>query len=148
MTHHHLFHHSSGLTIQVAQFTILWLYLGGVDLRMVLQDVLPPGHSVDLLQMDQNSALVLCRFSTRSNLDSWLSGVGRLPIVQVLSSTLISLHNSPSMMESFPFRPTIRVVLAILTSRSLPLVPFGTSSVTSSSPNSCLHLYGSAKRPS
>lgn len=68
-----------------------------------------------------------------------------VPNIQVLSSTLISLHNSPPIMASLPLSPTLSLFFCMTTFKSLPRVPFGTGTTISTSPNSCLQVYGKAE---
>lgn len=49
---HHLLHHAPRLTIQIAQLTVLGVDLGGVDLGGRGDDVRPPFHLVDFVEVD------------------------------------------------------------------------------------------------
>lgn len=49
---HHLFDHGSGIAVQVTEFAVLGSNLGGVDLGSVLDDMGPPFHLVDFVEMD------------------------------------------------------------------------------------------------
>ena len=68
-----------------------------------------------------------------------------LRMVQVLSSTLISLHSSPSKIGSRPFSARRSFFFLRTTARSAPRVPCGTGTVMSSSPNSWVQEYGRAR---
>lgn len=56
---HHLLHHTSRLAVQIAELAVLRLYLFGVDLGVMSEDVLPPLHLVSLLEVNLYSLLVL-----------------------------------------------------------------------------------------
>jgi hypothetical protein len=49
---HHLLDHGSGVTVKVAELAVLRGNLGGVDLGGVLDDMGPPFHLVDLVEVD------------------------------------------------------------------------------------------------
>jgi hypothetical protein len=49
---HHLLDHGSGVTVEVAELAVLRSNLGGVDPGSVLDDVGPPFHLVDLVEVD------------------------------------------------------------------------------------------------
>lgn len=49
---HHLLHHGPRLAVQVAELAALRLDLGGVDLGGTGDDMCPPLHLVDLVEMD------------------------------------------------------------------------------------------------
>lgn len=51
--------HTPRLSIQVAEFAVLWLDLCGVDLWMMREDVLPPRLLVYLFEVDVDELLVL-----------------------------------------------------------------------------------------
>ena len=51
--YHHLLHHSASLSIQVAEFAVLRLDLGGIDFRMMRQYIFPPRHLVYFFQVNQ-----------------------------------------------------------------------------------------------
>lgn len=90
-------------SVQVAELAVLRCDLGRINLGVVCQDVLPPLLLIDLLEMNVNRLLVLCGAIRRCESICPY----RIPSVQVLSSTLISLQSSPAIMGSFPFRPTL-----------------------------------------
>jgi hypothetical protein len=52
--------HSPCLAIKVAQLAVLWLNLGGVDLWMMGEHVLPPLLLIQFLEVDKDRFLVLC----------------------------------------------------------------------------------------
>jgi len=80
--------------IQVAQFAIRRLNLAGIDLGMMSEDVLPPCF-VDFFKGNNNNILVLLEGACKQKTNSDRSNSRR---VQLLSSTLISLHRSPASM--------------------------------------------------
>lgn len=47
------------LPIEVTELTVLWLNLGGVDLGVVGEDILPPLLLIELLQVNEDALLVL-----------------------------------------------------------------------------------------
>lgn len=49
---HHLLHHPPRLAVQIAQTAVLGRDLGGVDRRRRGDDVRPPFHLVDFVQVD------------------------------------------------------------------------------------------------
>ena len=49
---HHLLHHAAGIAVQVAQLAVLWCDFGGVDLGCRGDDVRPPFHLVDFVEVD------------------------------------------------------------------------------------------------
>ena len=49
---HHLLHHAPCLSVEVAQFAVLGLDLGGVDLGRCGNDVGPPLHLVHFVEVD------------------------------------------------------------------------------------------------
>lgn len=48
---HHLLDHASRLAIQIPQFAVFWLDLAGVDLGCRGDDMGPPFHLIDLVQV-------------------------------------------------------------------------------------------------
>jgi hypothetical protein len=49
---HHLLHHASRLAIQIAKFAILWCDLSSIDLGCRCDDMWPPLHLVDFVEVD------------------------------------------------------------------------------------------------
>ena len=49
---HHLLNHGSGVAIKVTELAVLRGNLGCIDLGSVLDDVGPPFHLVDLVEVD------------------------------------------------------------------------------------------------
>lgn len=49
---HHLFDHGSGVAVQVTEFAVFGSNFGRVDLGSVLDDMGPPFHLVDFVEMD------------------------------------------------------------------------------------------------
>jgi hypothetical protein len=49
---HHLLDHAACLSVEVAQLAVLGLYFGGVDLGRGGDDVRPPLHLVDFVEVD------------------------------------------------------------------------------------------------
>lgn len=66
---HHLFHHSPGLSVKIAELAVLRFDLSGIDLGMMGKDVLPPLVLVHFLEMDMNGLIVLKRPSAVIQLD-------------------------------------------------------------------------------
>lgn len=66
-------------------------------------------------------------------------------MVQVLSSTLMSLQSSPDKIGSWPLRPTLSFFLLITTSSCFPRVPLGTGTSISTSESCCFQVYGRAR---
>jgi hypothetical protein len=50
-----------GLAIEIAELAILGLDLARVDLWMMSENVLPPSHLVNFLEMNSNLRLILYR---------------------------------------------------------------------------------------
>ena len=93
--------------------------------------------------MNQDAFLILYHMAIRPEIPSQKIDGDNVPIVHVLSSTLISLHNSPERIGSWPFSVTLSFFFSMTTLTSLARVPLGTGTVMSTSPSSWFHLYGS-----
>ena len=56
---HDQFAYLLSFTIQVAEFAIFRYNFSRVDLRVMSEHIFPPGHVINLLQVDEDSFLVL-----------------------------------------------------------------------------------------
>jgi len=77
---HHLLHHAAGLAVQVGQLGRLGCDFCHVDLGGILDDVRPPFHLVDLVQVDLDGLGAVCIADESPGGVVWVDCMGQFSI--------------------------------------------------------------------
>jgi hypothetical protein len=137
---HHLLNHTPRFAVQIAQLAVLGRDFACINLWGGGDDVGPPFHLVDFVEVDVEF-LARRRCFERPGGFVDVDGVreGALVVCSVVA-TRAMWSDGTSMIGIWPLTPAFMLVFVIFTSRSLPFILLGIGEVMSRSPICCTHL--------